>query len=264
MTNPRGGTTLQMGSPGDQIYVHQHSQAGVKSGQYLPPVRRDLIVSNMDQMRFMERIQDEDKCKNLWQSKQGKYLYVKGGPEGHFSEFGQRRFNLSGQIKREFVGSKPSTFFESMEARQNRDGKFQFENSKACYERQTGLHFRNPMPSEHAGRLKATDHSGYSTPVFSARGVAARRARSSSPLARSQPFYLDHDRFRESWPYSPEVTWKGQQVWWRRHHTDRLNNSDYPSWEVPRDGRPGGDPGNGWFTTRGTVVAGQPGLPPGF
>lgn len=248
-----------MGPSGDQCYVHQHNQRGVRSGQYLPPVARNFIHSNLEQMRFTERIQDEDKCKGLWQWKMGKYLYVKGGPEGHFSEFGQRRFNLSGQIWQPFIGSEPTSFFESMEVRRaNANGEFRPEDSKACYERQTGLHFRNPMPSENAGRLKATDNSGYSTPTFSVREANARRCRSESPQSRAKSFYLHTDKFSDSWPYTDSLPTGGQHVWWRRHYTDRLTNSDYPSWLHPRAGREEG------FLTRGSCTCGQNGGPPGF
>lgn len=258
MTHPRGGTTLQMGPSGDQCYVHQHNQTGVKSGQYLPPVKRNFIYSNFEQMRFTERIEDEQKCKGLWDWKMGKYLYVKGGPEGHFSEFGQRRFNLSGQIAQPFIGSPQRKFFESQRVRSPDDGGFRYEDSKACYERQTGLHFRNPMSMEGAGRLQATDNSGYSTPTFSVREAAARKARSESPGMRCKAFYVDTEKFRESWPWADSITNGGQQVWWRRHYTDRLTNTDFPSWPHPRAGREDG------FLTRGSCTCGQNGGMPGF
>merc|ERR1719487_1901252 len=97
------------------------------------------------------------------------------------------------------------------------------------------------MPSENAGRLRATDNSNYSTPTFSVREAAARKARSLTPRTKDQPFYLDNDRFRDSWRYNAEIPAKGQHVWWRRHYsTDQLSNTDYPAWEFPRFARSDG------------------------
>lgn len=214
----------------------------------MPPVPRDPICTNLQSMRFVERNENEVNSKDTWQTVLGQYLYMRGGREGHFSEYGQRAFNLSEQIKRPFPDKSAAadTFFEGMKDRKL--GHMKRESPAECYARQTGLHFRNPLPYETPARLKAVDHSAYATPIFSERS-ANLRARSTSPGGLTMPYYLAHERTLESWGRNADCLRNaGREVWWRRAYSEESRNTDTPRMHVdlpshlrPRFGFASGD-----------------------
>jgi len=104
------------------------------------------------------------------------YGKISVAPNGEYSEFAQRKFNMDLQIKRPgSTESNHSTFFTSM-----RPGPINIRNPRMAFENQTGNYFRRPIPAETGFRLGATDWS----PATSL-PTTGRRSSRSSPSIRS-------------------------------------------------------------------------------
>eukprot|EP00397_Hematodinium_sp_SG-2012_P057376 GEMP01071649.1.p1 GENE.GEMP01071649.1~~GEMP01071649.1.p1 ORF type:complete len:210 (+),score=30.76 GEMP01071649.1:45-674(+) len=140
----RGASNCGCVKKQDTDYCKLHDYTNLQSGKTWPVGRGGKVHTNMDILRYRERMYCQNRDKAHWTARVGRHMYDDTGRNR--SEYALRDASSSLQVM--IPSHSLPSFFTALQPRTPKA-----ETTQEVYERQTGLKFREPVPMESVVRL---------------------------------------------------------------------------------------------------------------